>query len=324
LKTSSKKLAPVTLLFSGIALIAILGSCKPSTSAQTENSTPVQTGTDAEATQSPAPTATAATAAAESTPAASGTSMPATAESSPAATGTSAPASNNSTPAESGTSNHAAISIHFAGDDPEYALLPEDLAGAVAAQNWNNTALTSGTIDGLKDSAGKPTGASVIFTSGGSLHDSNRSGSPFEKLYHSWLNAIYSGYPPSEARVTAYFSGIPYQKYDLYVYAFTIGGGADTYVYQGPENVLIGPNKRPYTGDSPKTSVYTEGENYVKFTGLTGADQFIVISNSTNSAGPLNTEVSGIEIVDTTGSPAPATLPPATTGSGAAAAPAAN
>lgn len=191
-----------------------------------------------------------------------------------------------------------------------FDLLPEEIAGVVPATHWNNIRLDGETGNGeclvLNDSAGLKTGIKLIFTAGGNLHDANtKPVNPLEKLYHSWLTVPYAGYPPKDARGTAYLADIPFSTYDIYLYVYTVGGSSDTCVYQGTENGTIGSNKSPYVGDCPDSSgSYKEGGNYVKFTGLTGSTQFFVLSNVTNTEGNLNTEFAGMEIVNTSESSA--------------------
>jgi hypothetical protein len=126
-----------------------------------------------------------------------------------------------------GSTRADSIGVHFGGANSPSSdnsfLAPNDAAGYVAQQNWNNTevdvstpgaaiASGSGSLSPLLDSQGSPTTVSLTYSSGGvAFATGDPTGTPDERLMHSYLDAKFAN-----AIVT--LTDIPYATYDLYAY----------------------------------------------------------------------------------------------------------
>jgi hypothetical protein len=195
------------------------------------------------------------------------------------------------------------IGVNFEGAGA-VTLAPTDVAGAVAQDHFNNTpgVPTSGgssvTLSMLADSTGAATATNLTFTADYNQGGTAASSSGYDELFAGGIESPYAAGPTGAAtnnRDTLDLSAIPYSSYDVYIYVANAPGS----IYQNTSDSSIGTNSLAYTAGSPGEGVYTAGVNYVEFTGLTGATQYFVASDATNSAGGgFNSRIDGFQIVD--------------------------
>ena len=210
-------------------------------------------------------------------------------------------------------------------------------AGVVSQTNWNTEGAGSNQtgVSGLVDSSGTLvpnllvawTSAYGADISGGGGHGSLDTG--LNDLYSAHLESPYGvggsgSYPVGNNRVQAYLSGIPYASYDIYVYTGNRGGNPGEVLQSSSATWDTSTGSGTITYSTAKTitfndlaaSTYTLGDNYVEFTGLTGSTQYLVAAlqgNPGNTTGGanlsgLNNGFAGIQIVESSAIPEPATL----------------
>jgi MYXO-CTERM domain-containing protein len=168
---------------------------------------------------------------------------------------------------------------------------PSEVAGVVPAANWNSFTVlsspTSGSAAGLIDDAGSATtaGATWSYNNPWSINIADTPGN----------NRMMRGYLDSGAATTTVvtLTNIPYALYDVYVYADGDNGtelrsgaytiGATTLVNTDPGSTTFG-------------GTFIEGTNYVRFTGLTGAN-FTLNATPTGAAATPRAPINGIQIV---------------------------
>lgn len=159
---------------------------------------------------------------------------------------------------------------------------PTDIAGVEAVANWNNAnAVNNGTYSGFVDSAGAPSTLSISSTTGGGADTWNTwDFTTFDRNINSdWANNL----------TQMVISGIAYLNYDIIVYAGANFGNDDTDITIGVTTL----NLNDTTGGNPlRTPALTQGIDYVRFTGLSGASQTVDFANVANGIG-----VGGFQVV---------------------------
>ena len=212
------------------------------------------------------------------------------------------------TPTSSGAANSIAIQFQGAGA----ALAATDAAGlsTVTQMNWN--VLTGASFSGvaLKDSSGAGTTATLGGSANGTYFASTSSAPPAAgnnklasgELYDTW---------PSPPTLTV--SGIPYAKYDVYIYAaidapgrnetsaLTPSGGSTQYYSFTTEGGGSAWTVATSTYNGSGTAPSLPAANLVHYTALTASSFTLAIG------APGNGGINGIEIVpNTSGGSAPA------------------
>lgn len=189
---------------------------------------------------------------------------------------------------------------------------PAETAGAQPASNWNVIVAnsgTSGTFASLKNSAGATTGISLAWTTdrSGMWARGGNAPTPDGKILGALLIGGNSG--PASVNATVTLSGIPYANYTIYAYMASPQSNR-TGRMQLNNGIKLGFNAQNFNAAYPLTEVTDSNAsgNYVKWTGLTGSSQTIVLEPS---GGWSPTGIGGIQIVADP-SPGPATTATAT------------
>jgi hypothetical protein len=183
------------------------------------------------------------------------------------------------------------------------ALLPTDIAGVVPASNWNVAVGDSGST-GLVNNAGLATGASVSWSSNNTWSHGPSGftpGSGNDKLMTSYLDGESNGVP-----ATATFTGLSGSSYNVYMYS----ADAQETVKQSGGFFVNGVHV-PGSGDGSvggptfiQTSPGVTG-NYLLLKNVAPVGGVISITDDgTSFRIPLN----GVELVQSTLVPEPATL----------------
>ena len=127
--------------------------------------------------------------------------------------------------------NAASIGLNL-GTDQGGSLGAGDSAGVVAQANWNNKSGGSGSANNLVNNSGVGTTAGVSWTCTAGITwrvGNNGTSTANHKLMYGYIDPSSTG---GSATVT--LSGIPYSKYDLYVYFNSDNGpGRTGYVTDG-------------------------------------------------------------------------------------------
>jgi hypothetical protein len=184
------------------------------------------------------------------------------------------------------TAGAASIGVNYTGggnnSSPAVSLASTDAAGVVPQTNYNNFAGGSGTALALIDSAGAASGATLTYGSGGTY--SSIGGAAIAPADGN--EKLNTGFIFGNATVTV--SGVPYSRYDVYVYmlndaagrvettSLTAGGPAQTF-YGGSAAANdaghVDQNAAtPYVYTrtiSTDVAVPTTAGDYVLFSGLT-------------------------------------------------------
>ena len=169
------------------------------------------------------------------------------------------------------------------GGDP--VLQPTDVAGVVPQENWNNASGTGDTLTDLLDNSGAATTAVVTWAADESWSWNTPIATADAKLMSGWISEN-SG--TGEAS-TVSISEIPYETYNLYIYAghdridntpqFAETSAAFP-TFSVTENItpdLLGADPFVYT-----ESVGGGAGNYVLVRGLTASALDIELSNASN------------------------------------------
>ena len=202
------------------------------------------------------------------------------------------------------TSQAQIISVNFQNAANTTPLLAaSDSTGVVSASNWNNIDGVSGSATALVNSSNAATTLNLGYSSlyGTALGYTPGSPTPYNLMYASRIESAYStGDTQTFAaaigggRVTLSLTTIPYATYDIYVYVANAPG----YIYQSTSTATI-INTAPKIGyTAANTGSFVEGGNYVKFSGLTGATQYLY-AGAVNPAdiGGFNSGIAGFQIV---------------------------
>ena len=181
-------------------------------------------------------------------------------------------------------------------------LATTDFTGVVVSQgNWNvqpapATQQSGGNVTALKDNTGTATTAGITWNTPDSWHlDLGAAGGvPFEELQYGFIKP---GAAPTT--ITLALSGVPYSKYDVYVYfnsdsagTWSIGDGRPTTYYGAINNALT-----TFTQDTSTSNAAYTPSNYVVFTGETTSSLNVIYTDVTGNGG-----ITGIQIVNTAGS----------------------
>ncbi len=192
------------------------------------------------------------------------------------------------------------IRVDFVGGGPNGAppaLAPADIAGAVPASNWNDVAqdVASGLAGSLMDNSGAQTSAAIVWSSDNTwstvIPDINADYEMMKGYLDNPTNDIYVS-----------FSGVPYPKFDVYVYFNddnTSGGTVGSYSIGGskifgkdPGALFNGTFTRAYGTNASDTNALG---NYVVFQGLSG-EGFKLIGRPEDSV--HRSPVNGLQIVE--------------------------
>ena len=206
------------------------------------------------------------------------------------------------------------IGVQFVGT--KTALSSTQVAGVVQQDNWN-TFSASATGTALNDDTGTATTATLTFSPnqsyfGGNLND----GVPGDailtsgEIYNGWPNSGSGAYQGTSITV----SNIPYARYDVYVYAdtdtsnrlqtveLTPTGGSASYQSYNLDNALTTWTISNNTWNGSGTAPTLANANYSEFTGIT-PNGFKLLFGA-----PGNGAINGIQIVQASAVPEPATL----------------
>lgn len=208
--------------------------------------------------------------------------------------------------------NPQGIGINFTGN--VWFLQPTDQPGVVAGANWNNVSGASGTKVHLQDALGASTNSQLSFVSTAPWAAFLATRTP-----NAATNLLYSGGlvgndTISEVKVS--ITGIPYDSYDVYVYAsqegpltntLSISDGTTTFYY-----CSFGENYNDTTALIQTTgtdvSNPTRGApQYQVFRGLTKSSFSLTTGGSLN--GILSNNVYGLQIVSRDKSDSMALIP---------------
>lgn len=191
----------------------------------------------------------------------------------------------------------AAISVNFdSGATGTPSLLPTDVAGVVAAENWNNlqTAAVGQPFDyGMTYVDDSGTATSLVFlTSGGTSDTWNTVGTPNEVIFGDKLNMDAVG------TKTLSLSTVPYDTYDLYLYS--------SFWTEEVVEFAIGANVQNLTNTfTPQFTAdddFVLNDTYVKFEGLSGD---VVVTMAATDGG---VHLGGFQIVEAIPEPSTALL----------------
>ncbi len=196
------------------------------------------------------------------------------------------------------------IGVNFAGGgfggSPAVNLLPSDIAGVVPAANYNNvpSALTASALS-LHDADGLSTTVTLSITGAGLSYSTISGPSISPQGGDEKLN---TGILAGNNVLT--LAGIPYPAYDIYVYVLndnqsrvqTTTIGALSYYHDGPNAATFVDQNISTTYAYIQATSTVPGSpsvdtNYVRFSGLSGANQTITIT------APGNGFVNGFQIV---------------------------
>jgi hypothetical protein len=204
----------------------------------------------------------------------------------------------------------SSIGVNFTGggngSSPAVSLLPTDTAGVVPQANYNNAPTGNGTSVPLVDNAGAPISASLTYTSGGTY--SSIGGATIAPAGGD--EKLNTGFIFGNASVTV--SGIPYARYDLYIYELNDAAGrVETTTLTAPaagQGPFFGAAAPPADAShvdqnaatpyqyvqavSTVTASPTPAADYVRFSDLTGSTLTFTIS------APGNGYLNGFQIVE--------------------------
>jgi hypothetical protein len=202
-------------------------------------------------------------------------------------------------------------------------LAASTVAGVDPVDNWN---VNSSTVSNaaLQDNTSALTSATFSVQAGRYFTGNNFPAGGDNELLSGGLNS-YAGTTAS----TLTFNSIPYAAYDVYVYGvsdnpsndtasqgytttfgLTPAGAATQYLSLQPVTDSSSYIQSTSTFDgigAPPTTGFTQGANYVEFTGLTASDFSLVFSGVDPSGGSFNSSLNGLQIVDIAATPEPST-----------------
>ncbi|MGN6556174.1 MAG: DUF5695 domain-containing protein [Verrucomicrobiota bacterium] len=186
------------------------------------------------------------------------------------------------------SSRGAIISVNYDRTSSTPPLGAEASAGVVAATHWNNVT-TNYSAPGVTfgDNTGAGLGSfNARLSDNSSANSWNTLGSADALLFGDW--ALTAG-------GTLSLTNVPYSGYNLYLY-FAGWGGPNLV------NYTIGGTTRTMTNTVGVQSTFVEGNNYVKFTGLTGSNLVVTVSKISGQ----NQGIAAFQIEQTGGNTAPA------------------
>jgi autotransporter-associated beta strand protein len=172
----------------------------------------------------------------------------------------------------------AAIGIKFVGGGSP--ITGSD--GVYPMSNWTNLAGTNFNGSALTDSNGAATTATLNASAGGTFSTGNS-------------DQLLNGYLYGGGTFSATINGIPYRKYNAYVYLVDYSANNDVVTIGGTSYYYQSLRTNPFTQITNTTAGTYPGGNWVLATGLTGNSQTI----TTSSMGDYG--IAGIEIVNVPG-----------------------
>ncbi len=227
----------------------------------------------------------------------------------------------------SGVVQANSIGLNFTGGNGgPYPLSSGTTAGVVAQNNWNNLAGSSTTSpsSNFADSTGATVSGTSATWSGADVwgtFGSSQSNADLQ-LLNGYLDTNHntgSNHTVTPATVTV--SGIGYSSYEVIAYfnsdhayngsAPAIGDvniGSTTYYYTAIGPVTSSDSHYPFTETTSTSSSVMTVADYAVFSGLTGSS-FTLTLNPLGATGTGNNSgIAGLQIVDTTQVPEPASL----------------
>jgi len=192
------------------------------------------------------------------------------------------------------------IGVNFGSGRANADLASGSSAGVIPQSNWNNAAESAGTLSNLGNESGGNSGVGITWSAdeqwslGGTPADSNG----------TLLNGFISENNNGEDS-TIVVTGIPYAKYDLYVYMshdrasedVDLSGPFGTFRLQEDDTNIANPVtfQQQVASADPDT---TQQGNYALFSGLSGATLNLILS-PTGGLGTLDRNaISGMQIVE--------------------------
>ncbi len=184
-----------------------------------------------------------------------------------------------------------------------YPILPNEAAGLVPQQNWNNTNpvangltsdIASPVAGSVVDSTGAATGANVVWLNVNSqVNSSGGNTTPDERLYRGTIEGLGNGRPPLEV---AMFD-VPYAKYDVIAYLAGFSFQADASVKLGNEQFYYVQSSNFTTDGFIKATATTQATQtlatYAEFDNLTGNTFTLQIFTTGGNRG----SIAGFEVV---------------------------
>ena len=198
------------------------------------------------------------------------------------------------TAAQAATIN--AISIDWDADGTNQ-LTSSDSAGVVSVNNWNVFG-TSSAQSSLNDNSGAATTAGFTtsnFAGVAATGSQIPTGNDFKMLEEAAYNNG-ANLDPNPYQTYLNFTGVPYARYDVYVYV-----GAPNGLQTRPADFKIGTDVEHRDGTDSTT--YAQGKNYLIFSGLTASSFSIQARLSSDAAFP-QIAFSGLQIVENVPEPA--------------------
>jgi hypothetical protein len=192
------------------------------------------------------------------------------------------------------------IGLNFAADDPDTASSSvTEAAGLLGTANWNNLAGGTGSATDLINDSGAATAAAVDWSSNNTwrsgIGNRNNATGGDSQLMNGYLDYLDGAEPTDHVVPTITVNGLDAalgsDLYDVYVY---IQG--DSSQVRGGEWTVNGVTKS-LVDDAPFDGTYVAGENYLKFSGISG-DSIMVSSLAVSLGGgeTLRAPINGIEI----------------------------
>lgn len=189
----------------------------------------------------------------------------------------------------------AVISVNFTTRAEIEQIDPSTAAGMGGYTNWNNTILTHGKIDSLKDSNGNITGASIAWAAYNTWRDGAAHALATEGIGDAQLAIGYlddgradMNRPPNSLTVT----GIGFEKYDVILYLSTDVDG-DVY---GPFSIN-GANYSTKGSKHTYTHPNWNASNTIKASGLTG-DLTVRGRQRLSPGDPIRASIAGLQIIE--------------------------
>lgn len=188
------------------------------------------------------------------------------------------------------------LGLNFAATDPDAAtssLEPSEVAGVVPQDNWNNLADASGSATNLVDDTGAATSASVEWSSNNTWRSGGRNeGTGGDaKLMSGYLDYLDDPLTVPEITVSGLDDALGGPAYNVYVY---VQGDSDQ--VRGGEWTVNDVTQELV--DSDTFATFAEGENFLRFAGITG-DAINISSLAVDLGGgeTLRAPINGVQIV---------------------------
>jgi hypothetical protein len=203
----------------------------------------------------------------------------------------------------SGPAARGDIAIQFVGGGggiDNTPMDPSEVAGAVVRQmNWNPAQKAAGGDIALMDDMGLSSGATLEYYSSANTWAVPITDVPGDiRLMRGYLDTT------ATSTTVVVISGIPYAKYDVYLYSR--GDGTDDRQGLFFVNDLEGDNGQTCfnPGGDFFIGTYVLGQNYLVFSAQTSSELVIFATpdpNFNNGAGGFRAPLNGVQIVNTSG-----------------------